>query len=61
MKNRSAGYCHYYKHPGPMTIEQVKAKKCGEKHCFWFQGSLFMRDIRLKKCSKLSRFRRKLR
>jgi hypothetical protein len=45
---RSAGFCQYYKHPGRMTIEQVKEKRCGEKHCVWFQESPFMRAKRLK-------------
>lgn len=47
-----AGYCHFHMHPGQMSLEQVRTKRCGEKHCPWFQENVMFRESRLKKHSK---------
>jgi hypothetical protein len=36
-QERYYGRCHYYKHPGKMTLKQIKDKHCGEKGCWWFE------------------------
>jgi hypothetical protein len=32
-----AGYCTFKHHPGPLTFEDVRIKKCGSRGCWYFE------------------------
>ena len=45
-KNHRVGYCHYIFHPGYVSKDLVKIKKCGEKNCRHFEEIKNIRNIR---------------
>jgi hypothetical protein len=31
------GRCHFFKHPGELTLKQTQEKRCFEDGCKWFE------------------------